>query len=812
MPRRGAETVPTSGTLWEWLRGVQPYGPLFGASIDAAREMRAFHWPLEFPDVMQRGGFDVVLGNPPWERIKLQEQEFFGARAPEIAAAPNAAARGRLIAKLKDAAPGTRERALYDAFELAKRAAEAASVFARVPADEGGRFPLTGRGDVNTYALFAELFAGLASERGRAGVIVPTGIATDATTAAFFGAMLNERRLFSLHDFQTGMGYFDRIGHARFKFCLLTVGAKGTGADRPAFSFFSRTPTEYQDRRRHFTLSRDAIANINPNTITTPIFRTTTDADLTAKIHARVPVLIDETRGPAGNSWGATFHTRIWHMAEDSQRFCTGAQLAESRFTRDGSLWITSGVQPAHKVERWVPLYEAKMIHQFDHRWATYDAGATGDDASRNMTDAEKRSPSAEPSPRYWVPEHEVISRLAAKNWTRGWIMGWRDIARATDERTVIANAIPAFGSGDKFLLIFVERESKLCAALLASMNSLVFDFVARQKLGGTSLKLYLMQQLPVLPPSAYTETDLAFIVPRVLELTYTSHAMAPFARDLGYKGPPFPWDDDRRAHLRAELDAFYARAYGLTRDELRYILDPADVKGAGYPSETFRVLKEKETRQLGEYRTQRLVLEAWDRMQAEGTFVKLGLGAASDALAVPATVELPPLADLPNAVWAWPASIQLRDRLRYAAQYALWQMDPASDGARMRFVIAGLAEPALLTPLLAAGDRKQWVRLVGTEAQTGQGTVRLRPALNAAWRSMFETLLASGQLEEGADGAWTRGRDFSPAGLQAASADAQRAAFAIRAVRNMELGSLTDAVAADDNVIWLRFGSDQAG
>src|SRR5262249_4887659 len=146
-------------------------------------------------------GFDVVLGNPPWERIKLQEQEFFAPREPEIAQAPNAAARGRLIAKLKDASPGTRERTLFDEFEAAKRTAEALSVFARVDGEDGGRFPLTGRGDVNTYALFAELFASLASKRGRAGVIVPTGIATDATTAPFFGALVSGHRLAQLIDF-----------------------------------------------------------------------------------------------------------------------------------------------------------------------------------------------------------------------------------------------------------------------------------------------------------------------------------------------------------------------------------------------------------------------------------------------------------------------------------------------------------------------------------------------------------------------------------------------------------------------------------
>ncbi|HNG90311.1 MAG TPA: hypothetical protein PK858_08905 [Saprospiraceae bacterium] len=158
-------------------------------------------------------------------------------------------------------------------------------------------------------------------------------------------------------------------------------------------------------------------------------------------------------------------------------------------------------------------------------------------------------------------------------------------------------------------------------------MSCLVLDYVARQKVGGTNFNFFIPKQLPIVPPSAYTPEALAFIVPRVLELTYTAFDLRPFYDDLvaenpafdprppSERGQPFPWNPERRAKLRAELDACYARLYGLTRDELRYILDPADVMGADYPSETFRVLKDKETRQYGEYRTQRLVLEAWDRL-----------------------------------------------------------------------------------------------------------------------------------------------------------------------------------------------------
>ena len=163
--------------------------------------------------------------------------------------------------------------------------------------------------------------------------------------------------------------------------------------------------------------------------------------------------------------------------------------------------------------------------------------------------------------------------------------------------------------------LYFSTRPAQLQAALLGNWLSLTFDYVARQKVGGTHLTYGYLKQLPVLPPERYTPQALDFIAPRVLELTYTAHDLRAWAEDLGYNGPPHPWNSERRAQLRAELDACYARLYGLTRDELRYLLDPADVMGADYPSETFRVLREGEIRSYGEYRTRRLVLNAWDRL-----------------------------------------------------------------------------------------------------------------------------------------------------------------------------------------------------
>lgn len=915
----GIDAMPLTEHVWQAAGGQVPAEHLRQGATLTSEKVSAFHWFIEFPEIMERdGGFDVVIGNPPWERIKLQEQEFFAARSPVIANAPNKVERQKLIDDLEKADPESADGRLWRDFVFAKRTAEAASEFAR----SSGRYPLTGRGDVNTYALFAELFSRLVGPYGRAGIIVPTAIATDSTTASFFAAQVEDRRLISLHDFQTGRGFFDRVGHARFKFSLLTLAAPKSGPDEISFSFFSRTAEDFADQRRHFNLSPTEIAAVNPNTKTVPVFRTRADAELTAKLYARAPVLIEvrpmEAVGDI-NPWGITFQT-MFHMSNDAGFFHTVARMEAKNWQQEGADWIR---ETAAGVERRVPLYEAKMIHHFDHRWATYGIDASDDEESaRDCTLAEKQSATFEPTPRYWVPEEEVILRAArvpstlksavrqargegkkarrkvcidleegaravalkvlvtwlagaipvleghpareadifrllgrAQDWHGAlkasperflldpktldtgtemqrntplteadlalvaeatndvliltellitakqprWLMGWRDITNATNERTVVGGVFPKAGVGNNLPIWYTgaDIDGRHAAAFVGMLTSLTFDFSARHKVGGTHLNFFIAQQLPALPPSDFSHRDLDFITPRVLELTYTSHAMKPWAKDLGYFGNPFSWDEDRRAQLRAELDVFFARKYGLNEEELRYVLDPKKVKGSDYPSETFRGLREKEVRQFGEYRTECLVLEAWRRAEADRL---------SDI--IPALVELPPLEDLADGEWAWPASVQPRDRLRYAAQYALWQMDPASDGVRARFVIASIAEPALLTPLLTANDRHQWIRLIGHEAQPAQGAVRLRPTINAAWRSMVETLISSGQLDERTDGAWTRGRDFSPAGLQTASADAQRAFFAIRAARNTDIGSLTAAVASEDNVIWARGGN----
>ena len=574
LTEQNLQLLPTTAALTQLLRGNTSTQKIVEAANKLAQEKHFFHWALEFPEVFETDGFDCVLGNPPWERIKLQEKEFFGSRSLEIANAANKAAREKLIKELPKINPS-----LGQAFEAAKHDAEAQSKFIR----ESVRFPLTAVGDINTYAVFAETMRKLISPNGRLGVIVPTGIATDDTCKKFFGDLIQSQALVSLYDFENRERLFSDIA-TYLKFSLLTVGNKLN--QNVKFAFY-RTKTKQLDNLNcTFCLPPQDIALLNPNTLTCPVFRTRTDAEITKKIYQRVPVLENERIG--SNPWGISFMT-MFHMSNDSGLFRneTGKDL--------------------------VPLYEAKMFHQFDHRWATYsDSGDT-----RNLTDVEKCDSSFEVKPRYWVNRDEVENKLGNK-WKKGWLLGFRDVCRSSDERTAIFSLLPQAAIGHKAPLIFSSKHSpNLYALLIANLNSLILDFITRQKIGGASLSYFIIKQLPIIPPEAYTQKDTKFISDRVLELVYTAWDMQPFAQDMGYDGEPFIWNPNRRALLRAELDAYYAKLYGLTRDELRYILDPADVYGADFPSETFRVLKNNEIKQFGEYRTQRLVLEAWDKMFA---------------------------------------------------------------------------------------------------------------------------------------------------------------------------------------------------
>ncbi len=569
-----------------------------------AKQFAFFHWELEFPEVFgpPDPGFDCVLGNPPWEQIQPEEQKFFAVPAPEIAAAAGAR-RKALIQALPKTNPD-----LAAAWAAHVRSIESLSKFTRA----SGRFPLTSFGKINTYSTFAELMATLIRQRGRAGVIVPTGIATDDTNKHFFGWLVGHGRLASLFDFENREGVFPSV-HRSYKFSLLTMAGSGRATRAFDAAFFLLQPAELREDGRRFTLTAEEIALLNPNTRTCPIFRTARDAEITKRIYRAAPVLVREGP-PEVNPWGVTLRQGLFNMTSDSHLFRTRRALEDAGYALG-----TDGRFRGHG-ECWLPLYEAKMIHQFDHRFATYEGGPA-EDRTRDVTPAEHADPSFVPLPRYWVEEREVEREVGSIRHHRGWLLGWRDIARNTDERTFIFSLFPLSGAGDTLLIMKpAHEENQTICGLLANLNAVVFDYATRQKVGGTHLKFFTVKQLPVLPPETYTPALLEEIVPRVLELVYTAHDLAPFSRDCGYDGPPFIWDEERRAQLRAELDGIYAHLYGLSRDDFAYILD------------TFPIVRRKDEERYGEYRTKRLCLEAYDRFEGIAEVAGGGSRPASQA------------------------------------------------------------------------------------------------------------------------------------------------------------------------------------
>lgn len=595
-----AEAAPTND-VWRKLRDTGTSSQATTKSVnDLAGQYHFFHWHLQFPQVFSKGGFDVVLGNPPWERVKLQEQEFFAPRDEGIANAPNAAARKKLIAQLPMTNPE-----LWEEWTAASRRAEGESHTIR----QSGRYPLCGKGDVNTYAIFAEHNRNVLGPRGRAGYIVPPGLATDDTTKAYFQDLVAKNALIALYEFENEEFLFPGIDH-RVRFIVITVSVERLASDSGAdISFANRSVAALEDPERHFSLTPADFEILNPNTRTCPTFRSRRDADINLAIYRRVGILWRDA-DPDGNPWGLRFMAML-HMANDSGLFRTRAELEAASWKLDGNHFVLDK-------QRALPLVEAKMVHHFDHRFGTYE-GQT--DAQGNQgklpefDDAAHADPKRLTFPKYWVAESEIASRLDDR-WQRGWLLGWRDICRSTDQRTTIASLIPRSGTGDTFLLAMPSVDPRAIAALYANLCSFALDYAARQKVGGTHLKYHTFKQLPVLAPSVYTaDTPWArgtalrdWILPRVLELTFTAWDLEPFARDVGDEGAPYVWDPERRFVLRAELDAAFFHLYGISRDDVDYILD------------TFPVVKKNDEKAHGEYRTKRVILERHDALAAAAT------------------------------------------------------------------------------------------------------------------------------------------------------------------------------------------------
>ena len=582
-----------------------------------AEEQRFFHWCVEFPEVFAANkGFDVMCGNPPWDKIKVEDKKWFESHGrADIVNAGTASQRKKAISDLPSTDP-----ILYKEYAKALADAEALSRFVRL----AGRFDLTATGDIDLYPMFAELCLSFSKEAW--GLVMPTGIAVNDSNKAFFSKLIDENRLVSLYDFENREALFDI--HRMFKFCLITAGKAQAEPRTVSGGFYLTRLDHLLDPRRIYTLQTSDFARLNPNTKTCPVFRTSRDAKLTAKIYRNSTILYNEITGE--NPWNVKF-SRMLDMSNDSYLFRTYAQLTAQGATLNGNTFTTVDG------ETYVPLYEGKMIWHYNHHYGTWPTEGERPNSINMPSLDELSNPNSHIMPWYWVPLSAVKDRLVKYDkdgnvvweWKHKWMLVYRCVARSVDIRTFICSPIPdSAGVGNSATLLYAERRTMPVASLCAMMSSLVFDFTTRQKVGGINMSTFFVKQFPVLTPDQIPSTMQWQIVKRVAELCYFNHDMDGWAEELWEEmseeqraelpqlGAQQPWvyNPERRAILQAELDAIFAHLYGLDTEDLRYILDPEDICGKGCINETFRVLKDNEIRQYGEYRTKRLVLEAWNK------------------------------------------------------------------------------------------------------------------------------------------------------------------------------------------------------
>lgn len=473
-------------------------------------------------------------------------------------------------------------------------------------------------------------------------------------------------RLAALFDFENRKTFFPDI-HASFKFCALVFGGPSRTFSSARCAFYLHQLQELEHAERILHLSAADFSAVNPNTGAAPIFRNQRDADITTAIYRRQPVLVDrravgatpssrpaiasEPRPDAANRGEGAAPTKVWpvrymrmfDMTNDSNLFMRRDELEKQGwYPVGGNRWKKAEAEA-------VPLYEGKMVQMYDHRAANVVMNA--DNLHRPAqqeaaTAAQHADPGFLPMSQFWIAADEV-----RKHWGGDWVLGFKEITAPTNMRSMIACIAPGVGFGNKLPLWLPETGHEadypgFAPLLLANFNSFAFDFVLRQKLQGQTLNLFIVEQLPFIRPQQFEQplntltpaplpkgegfklpspaggrgieseggTIADFIRGEVLRLSYTAHDLAPFARDMGYTGAPFVWDETDRRHRLARLDALFFILYGISRDDAAYILDQ------------FPIVKEQYQKAHGRYLTKDLILAYMNAVAAGDltTMIKL--------------------------------------------------------------------------------------------------------------------------------------------------------------------------------------------
>ena len=551
--------------------------------LKLVEEENFFNWQVAFPGVWHnweedelQGGFDAIIGNPPWDRFEFEEIPWFVTHARDIAMEPKASKRKKRISQLRQESNPLWE----DYLTASNRMKQAANV-----AKKGGDYSKLISGKLNIYKLFVERAFQLIKPEGIVGLLVPSGISSDKSSSGFFKEVATRGRLRVLYDFENRRSlynldpFFPDVD-TRFKFCVF-VADKSPHKKETFCGAFLQSVLELKDKQRKFSLSARDFSMVNPNTGTAPIFKTKRDAELTTKMYSKLPVITNRSQKPPKQTWEIESLQMI-NMTSDSEIFRTLIELQEHE-----KAYRIENNRFKNENKEWVSLYEGKMVQAYDHRAANIVVNPDNQYRPAQPEPAtilQHQDQSWTPSPQFFVPISDIDFPFA------DYLLGFKDVTAPTNMRSMIAAIIPNCGVGNTMPIIIDSQtrlplNAKKASLILGNMNSIPMDFIARQKIQGQHLNWFIVEQLPVIPIEQFETTRIGSktaaecVRECVLELTYTAHDMEPFARDMGFVDdngevkPPFIWNEERRLRLRAKLDAIFFNLYGITdREDIRYI------------------------------------------------------------------------------------------------------------------------------------------------------------------------------------------------------------------------------------------------
>lgn len=600
---------------------VARFAVILSRALTLVGEERFLNWEVAFPgvwrdwDAERSGGFDAVIGNPPWDVMEFEDVPWFEARNREVALATSTPARDALVRNLRAAG-----HPLWLEFVQANDRMDEAARMAR----SGYEWLNTGK--LNLYKLFVERSVKLVNKDGLVGLLVPSGICLDKYSAKFFSKVATAGNVKALFDFENRRtrydesDFFDSVD-SRFKFCAFVM-APGRRFEGTECGFFLQAAEEVDDPERTYVLNAADFARVNPNTGTAPTFRFQRDAQIVTGVYDRRPILNSHSVAPNGKAWPISY-SQMLNMTTNSYMFRSPDQLVSN----EGAWKIASGrYQSAEGV--WLPLYEGKMAQAYDHRASDVvvnPANVFRPGQQESIPAEEKANPNRYPAPRFFVKNDG--------NWWPSkdeWIIAFKDITATTNMRTMIATILPKAGVAHTFPVLPIDADvvsdrAGIAASILANLNAVPFDYVSRQKVPTTHFTWYVLEQMPVVTVAILREhlfgsmTAFDLVKQTVLELTYTAHDMAPFARDMchvdafGQVLPPFAWDEGRRLRLRAKLDAVYFHLYG--------IFDPANREQSrddiAYIYSTFPIVERQEIEAHGRYLSRDLALAYCNTLSA---------------------------------------------------------------------------------------------------------------------------------------------------------------------------------------------------